>query len=540
LSTLNKLKHLDWHSERFSWLAAGVAALVTGVLYRQTVHPGVGPYLDSVEAQIVVQVTGVLRAPGDPLYLFLGKLFTTLVPVSNLAFRLNLMSAACSVGTVVLVQRMVYRLTRDVPISLLGALVLGAAVRFWYQATYTELYPPYILFLAAWFLLLLKWTQTRRDVFYFAGTALYALSFGINVPAIVLLPAWLWAVLSTDHRMLTRPRNLALTALIVLLAASQYAYGPLRALLSEPAFCNYCPETWSEVPDFLTGKQWWGITFGVQSKYWLQRWADTGYQLDLQFWPLGVMLGAVGLWNFIQEQTRLAMTFVLALAGTWFFVVTYDVVDWSDFMTPFYVLYAPMIALGARDGWAWLEGQLSDWQTGWRRGARYALLTLAVLATMGLLVATFKNNYPLVDQSENTAWHAWSRDLLSEMEAGAWLLTPPTPTDGFAQTWALRFVSWSENRVPDMQVVYTPGLDPPGPPPGYLRWDDAAPHLSEHAVYVIELNDERLHEYALWPITRGDGWPIGYRIVGQRTDEGVTPWVSPQRWAEIESQILLP
>lgn len=517
-----------------------MAAAVTGVLYWHTVHPGVGPYLDSVEAQIVVQVTGVLRAPGDPLYLLLGKLFTTLVPISNLAFRLNLMSAVCAVGTVLLVQRIIYHLTRDVPVSLLGALVLGGAVRFWYQATYTELYPPYVLLVAAWFLLLLKWTQTRRPAFYWLGTATYALSFGINVPAIVFLPAWLWTVLTTDHRMLTRPRNLALTASIVILAASQYLYGPLRALLTEPAFCNYCPQSWAEVPDFLTGKQWWGITFGVQSKYWLQRWADSGYQLMLQFWPSGVMLGAVGLWNLLRERTRLAMTFILALSGTWFFVVTYDVVDWSDFMTPFYVLYAPLIALGARDGWQWLQEQLAGWTVGWHQRARLAILTLTLISALILLVATYRNNYPLVDQSENTAWHAWARDLLAQMEPGAWLLTPPTDTDGFAQSWALRFVSWSEELVPDMQVVYTPGLDPPGPPPGYLRWGEAAPYLSEHAVYVIELQDERLGDYALLPIWRGDGWIIGYRIVGERTAEGVRPWVSPEHWAEIEGQVVLP
>jgi len=523
-----------------SWLAAGLAAVVTGVLYWNTVHPGVGPYLDSVEAQIVVQVSGVLRAPGDPLYLFMGKLFTTLVPISNLAFRLNLMSAACSVGIVILVQRLVYRLTEDVLISLLGALILGGAVRFWYQATYTELYPPYVLFVAAWFFLLIKWMQTRRPLYYFASTAVYAFSFGINVPAIVLLPAWLWGVLATDHRMLTRPRELALTVLIVLLAASQYLYGPLRALLTEPAFCNYCPETWAEVPDFLSGRQWWGITFGVQSKFWLQRWADTGYQLALQFWPIGIMLGAVGLWNLLREQTRLAMTFVLALTGVWFFVVTYDVVDWSDFLTPFYTLYAPMIALGMRDGWRWLKETLPGWTSGWRRVVRQAILASSVALTVILLVATYRNNYPLVDQSENTAWHAWARDLLAQMEPGAWLLTPPTPTDGFAQSWALRFVSWSEGLVSDMQVVYVPGYDPPGPPPGYLRWEDAAPHLADHPVYVIELNDERLSDYALLPVVRGDGWTIGYRIVAERNAAGMVPWVSPERWAEIEGQVLMP
>jgi hypothetical protein len=60
-------------------------------------------------------------------------------------------------------------------------------------------------------------------------------------------------------------------------------------------------------------------------------------------------------------------------------------------------------------------------------------------------------------------------------------------------------------------------------------------------VYVIDLNDDRLREYALLPMLRDDGWTIGYRIVGQRAADGaVTPWVSPERWAEMSDRVVLP
>ena len=86
-----------------------------------------------------------------------------------------------------------------------------------------------------------------------------------------------------------------------------------------------------------------------------------------------------------------------------------------------------------------------------------------------------------------------------------------------------------------------PGWEPPGPAPGYIPWDDAAPHLAEHPLYVIELNDERLQEYVLLPVLRGDGWTIGYRVVGQRTEEGaIVPWVDPEMWTQIQDQVVLP
>jgi hypothetical protein len=530
---------------RASWIATALAAAVAAALYLTTVHPGVGPYLDSIEYQITTLVLGVSHPPGYPLFTGLGRLFMELLPIRNPAYRLNVFCAICSVVTVVLVQRITYRLTRRTLLSLFGALSLAVAVRFWYQASYTELYPLNGVFIAATVLTLVIWMETRRPAFYLLSVALYALNFGVNVPAIVLLPMWLWAVVSTDHRMLTRPRNLGLTALIVLLAASQYLYVPLRAF-QRPPFCNYCPERWGEVPDFLLGREWWGIAFGVESRYYLQRWADSGYQLMLQFWPVGVLLGGIGLWHLVRERTRQGLLFLLGLAGEWIFVVTYDVVDWADFMHPIYILYAPLIAVGLGAVWDWLSERTTvsaaPGLRGWRRTVgRGLVLGLTALGAAGLLVATGVNNYPLVDQSENTAWHAWSRDLLDRMEPGAWVLTPPTPTDGFIQTWALRFVSWSERRVPNMSIVYLPGFDPPGPPPGYLRWEDAAPHLSEHPLYVVELEDERLANYALLPIERDDGWVIGYRVVGERTPEGeIIPWVSDEEWERIEEIVLLP
>jgi hypothetical protein len=463
-------------------------------------------------------------------------LFITLIPLSNPAYRLNLFSALCSVTTVVLVQRITYRLTRRTLLSLLGSLSLALAVRFWFQANYAELYPLNGTLVAANVLALLSWIETRRPALYFASAALYALNFGVNAPAIVLLPMWLWAILSTDHRMLTRSRNLLPTILIVLTAAAQYLYVPLRAF-QNPLFCNYCPENWSEVPAFLSGQEWWGISFGVLPRYWLQRWADSGYQLMLQFWPSGVLLGGVGLWNLLRDRARLGITFLLGLIGEWFFVVTYDVVDWSDFMHPVYILFAPLIAVGAGEVWARLSTAARAWSPPLHTVARGLLL----LATAALLLATGFNNHPLVDMSDRTDWHGWARDLLDQIEPGAWVLTPPTPTDGFVLSWALRYVSWAEERVPDLSIVYLPEYDPPGPPPGYIPWEEAVPHLSEQPLYVIDLNDERLSAFALLPVLRYDDWPIGYRVVGRRLDNGeIEPWVSAEEWTEIEARVILP
>ena len=118
------------NDRRLLWITAIPLALLTGILYVRTLHPGVGPYLDSIQYQIVTLVMGVSHPPGYPLFTWIGAAFVHLLPFGNPAFRLNLLSAVTSVVTVVLIQRVNYRLTRSVAISTLGALLLAFAVRF--------------------------------------------------------------------------------------------------------------------------------------------------------------------------------------------------------------------------------------------------------------------------------------------------------------------------------------------------------------------------------------------------------------------------
>ena len=351
---------MDLHTRRSLLVSGALLAALTAVLYVRTLHPGVGPYLDSIQYQITTLVMGVSHPPGYPFYTWLGALFVHGLPFGNPAYRLNLLSAVTSVATVVLIQRVTYRLTHSVASATLGALSLALAVRFWYQATYAELYPLYNTLIAGTWLALLIYMETRRPGAYLAAVVLYALAFGVNVPAIVLLPMWLWAVLSTDTRAFFRPKRLGLTLGIVAIVGLQYLWIPARAFAQPPAkFCNFCPSDWRGVVDFWLGKRWWGISFGLPARYWLQRWADSGYQLMLQFWPIGVMVGGIGAYALLQKSIRVAMTCFLGLAGAWFFVSTYAVVDWSDFMTPVYLFFAPLIGVGAQMGWRWLRSRVA-------------------------------------------------------------------------------------------------------------------------------------------------------------------------------------
>jgi len=44
----------------------------------------------------------------------------------------------------------------------------------------------------------------------------------------------------------------------------------------------------------------------------------------------------------------------------------------------------------------------------------------------------------------------------------------------------------------------------------------------------------------LEPIRRYDGWVIGYRVVGERKDGEVDPWVAPDVWDAIQADLVMP
>src|SRR3972149_2738152 len=74
-------------------LLAVIVFSVSFTIYLITLAPTI--YIeDAAEFAAAVPTLGITHPSGFPLYMLLGKLFTILVPFGNMAFRVNLFSAA--------------------------------------------------------------------------------------------------------------------------------------------------------------------------------------------------------------------------------------------------------------------------------------------------------------------------------------------------------------------------------------------------------------------------------------------------------------
>lgn len=132
-----------------TWVPRGVA-LAAFCLYAVVAPPGFY-WLDSAELSAAAFALGSPHPTGFPLYCVLAKA-ATLVPIGELAFRINLLSACCAALAVLWTTRLVIESCRDDLPALVGAagagMVLALSLPFLRQATVAEVYAPTAALLA--------------------------------------------------------------------------------------------------------------------------------------------------------------------------------------------------------------------------------------------------------------------------------------------------------------------------------------------------------------------------------------------------------
>lgn len=566
-------------------------------VYLLTLHPGVGPFLDSIELQTAALVRGVIHPPGSPQYLLLSRLAMSILPGADPAYRLNLMSALAGSMTVGVVYLLSYRLTRSLFSSGFAALSLALGPLFWFESSITELYALNALYVALVLYLLLAWRQTGRKALYWMAAIVYALSFGNHLSMILLLPAFLYTVLSTDRAMLLRPCSLLLTLGIVLPAALQYLYIPMRAA-AQPPFCNYCPGLVAPpgdylrgpLLDYLTGGPFKGQMFTLPARAVLGRLLDSAQELNKEFMPWGCLLGLIGAWGLARHEVKAARLLLLAGAAEYIFVMGYAIPDWYTFLTPCYVIFAPLIGYGAHVLWKSVgrrvlsaesnsnESKASKPRILFTQQAFMAVLPgLAVLS----LLAGFCRSYRAVDQSHKDGDIVRGKALLEKAQPGAWLLMPRPASPDFYYSWALRYLDFAANppadavsvpltfyttwnldlRIPTrhdltgLVLVSAPEVNPPpGPEPYYLPWEQAASRLADDRLLeaqrrgsrpqmlVLDAADDRVQAWGLLPICTPAGSIAGYEVVSLAGPNHASPvpLVEDARWETIREGVYYP
>ncbi|MFC2015322.1 DUF2723 domain-containing protein [Chloroflexota bacterium] len=458
-----RLRAIDW--------AVAVLLFAGGLaLYLRTLAPTVLAG-DGGEFQFVPYLLGVAHPTGYPLYNILGWAWTHVVPVGDVAYRMNLFSAfwaALAVGLLYPAARALMR--QSIPgldpvirrlVAILAALIFAVTPTFWSQAIIAEVYSLHIVLMVSILYLFLTWGETGKAQFLLLGAGFFGLGLSHHSTTVLLAPALLVYALLVDRRLLSRGRLILGCLALALAPLVLYLYIPLRAphtdylrlALDEGRELVLYQNTLAKFVSFVLGGPFGGsVDLSV----------DLGARLNMA-WAFALHeLSWLGLLTALVGVVRLAVSrrfAVLALTGlsylaTWAFNLVYTIGDIYVLFIPAHLILVLWLAVGVGTlveavtrVWERAAGERSSAQlqeNSWTTLPGFLRRFVLVLPFFALVLWTAATNYHDIDQSQNrrarTRWEA--------------ILAEPLPSD------AVLVSNDRNNIMPMWYFQYVDGLNP--------------------------------------------------------------------------------
>ncbi len=289
------------------FLLAGLAAAIAFTVYCFTVCPTI--YLeDSAEFVTASYSMGIPHPPGFPLFVILGKIFITLIPFGEIAFRVNLVSAVFGALTVFLLFLIVHQVTKNKVAAFGSSLVMAFSQLFWSQSIVAEVYTlnTFFTLLIIYLLILWKETKDQKYLLYFA------LSFGLGMTNHLYLigllaPFCLIYILMVNKKIFLDWRLIIKILLLLLIGLSIYLYLPIRSM-TDPYVDWGNTETWQNFWNHLLYRDYnfrggLGIDFSTTKSYFAVAFFE---RIGQQFTLLLIPVALLGLYYiYIKKRNKL-------------------------------------------------------------------------------------------------------------------------------------------------------------------------------------------------------------------------------------------
>lgn len=415
--------------------------LASLTLYTHTLAPTILP-ADSGEFQFVSYVLGIAHPPGYPLYTMLAKL-ATLIPIGDIAYRVNLFAALTSSLALVALSWAVRRATGSTLTGWVAAAVLGTTPTFWAQSTTANIRSLTVLFTTLQLGTLIAYAQSK-NARYLLGFAI-AFGLGITHHGSTALHGLAYAafLLASDPQLLRKPRLLWKPAVAFLLCFLVLLYLPLRSLLGTP-FDPQPIRSLSGFLDHVLARGFRGDMFYfIGSTVLTSRLAVLWNILTFEFGPLLLALAAWGAAHMLVRHRQL----LLLCGGVWFInaltAIAYRAPQTVEYSLPAHVALAFICAYGA---WSLSELLPRRW-----------LSSPALAAALAVPLCLGLRHYPSFAQlSQDRSARQYAEDVLLQAPQGARILSNWHYATPF---WYLQYVEGARSDV-EVLYVYPEGATP--------------------------------------------------------------------------------
>jgi hypothetical protein len=481
-----------------SW-AAAATSVVALALYLRTLMPADGLW-DTGEAQTVPYTLSIFHPTGFPTYTLLGWVWSQL-PIGNVAWRLNLLSAVCmaiSAGLVVLITGHLID-ERHRGIRAVAAAAAGGAFAFaaeaWAVAVRADVHAVNTLFVSLIVWLLLCWRAAewggaqRPGRWLLAAALVFGIAMG-NHPLVGLMAAgiavWLFIV---DPGFWRRWKLIAGCAGLLLLGLATYLYIPIRALTPpEPPLFYARPTNLDRMRYLVFAEQFHNLfAFDDLMNLLPDKWRQASRILQEQYLGPGWLIVALGAAILAVRQLGAFVFLLLIAVADIVYSMNFNDGDINRYYLPALVATAPFIgvavamvvAAGAR-----AAAQASRHVAGLAGRRQIAGAVGAGLLLLGMVIpgATLVANYAQSDQSQNFDADRWVDSVHAQL-----------PKDAVIVSWwsystALWYHRWVLGERPDVTIIDERNiLDD-----GYITIDATIRRfLGKRPVYVVPPDWER-------------------------------------------------
>lgn len=422
----------------------GIAVCVSSLaLYLATLAPSLtwghdGTGVDGGELLAAANTFGVPHPPGYPTYTLLLRLFATVMPIGDFAFRGNLMSAVFGAVSVGLLYAVILRMLTHLNPSgeekirvggaAVGATMFATAPLFWAQAVMTEVYTLNAAFVGA-LLLVATSLAARRERLSARETTkiivLFGLLLGLGLGNHLTLlavgaPLLLWIGVRAGWRTVASPWVFGALAL----GLAIYVYLPISAAQNPPVNWGNA-DTAGGMVWMVTGRAYQEYLFGAPLASTPSQVLDLIELVFIQLNPLGIFLGLVGLvplWRRDRWFIGVSIASILAMGG---YSLSYFTVD-SDVNTiPAFML----VSIWAGAGFQWVAKAIGEGASGvaaWRRVAWLKAVPSVAVILVGvgaIPVAAVILNYDMLNLRDDVRATDYARGVMAVVADGSTVLS---------------------------------------------------------------------------------------------------------------------
>ena len=419
------------------------------VLYLQTLAPTVYN-LDSAELTTAAATLGITRATGYPLYILIGFLFSK-IPIFNVGYRINLLSAVCGALTILFVERILTILKINGRVKLPAVFLLATANYFWYLSSIAEVYTlnTALMALFLWRLLIWAETPTQKNLML-AGLAL-GLNFSHHGSSILLIPA----IISFLFFKIYRRPNKGMTLLIFISSTLApllfYLYLPIR-YLQDPVF-NYAGafnnngifvpvdlSTLNGMFWLISGKGFQNLMFAYSFPDFIKEFLTFLIHISRSFWFIGLGPGLIGIYAAFKKDQHFAISLLLIFVMQMLFFANYRVLDKQTMFLPADLIWTIWFAIGVQFLFNWLDRTSFS-------GANIVSIRLIQILLIVMVISSLIVNLKLVDQSNNYSTREIAFSIMDSLPLNATIV-------GYWDTIpAIQYYQLVEHLRPDIETV---------------------------------------------------------------------------------------